>query len=97
MTTPWRHSPRCRPQTRSPTGRLTAVLVRPAAAVFAPDPRISAAGLFGVEVLHSDTFRVLFDHFRDTSMRRPAMPRCSGWWALPLQRPGVMECRASWG
>jgi integrase len=50
-----------------------------------------------VNVLHKGTLRVLFDHLRETRTRRPAMPRCSGWWALPLQRPGVMECRAPWG
>ena len=33
----------------------------------------------------------LFVHFRETRTRRPAMPRCSGLWALPLQCPGVME------
>jgi hypothetical protein len=41
-----------------------------------------------VDVLHSGTSRVLLDHLRDTRTRRPAMPRCSGLWALPLQRPG---------
>ena len=41
--------------------------------------------------------RVLLDHFLDTRTRRPAMPRCSGWWTFPLQRPGVIECRAPWG
>ena len=37
---------------------------------------------------------VLFDHFRETDTRRPAMPRCWSWCALPLHRPGVMEWRA---
>jgi hypothetical protein len=41
--------------------------------------------------------RVLLDHFRETRTRRPAMLRCSDWWALPLQRPGVIECQAPWG
>jgi len=40
---------------------------------------------------------VLFDHFRETSTRRPAMPRWSSWWAFPLHRPGIVECRAPLG
>jgi hypothetical protein len=43
------------------------------------------------------TTKLLLDHFRETRTRRPAMPRCSGLWALSLQRPGVMECRAPLG
>jgi hypothetical protein len=50
-----------------------------------------------VDVLHSGTFGVLFDHFLETRTRRPAIPRCSGLWALPLHRPGVVECRAPLG
>lgn len=63
----------------------------------ATDLRIPTAGLFGWTYYIAVRLESLFDHFRDTRTRRPAMLRCSAWWALPLQRPGIIACRAPWG
>jgi hypothetical protein len=38
------------------------------------------------------SLRVLPDHLREVSTRRPALPRCSGRWALPLHPPGTGSC-----
>jgi hypothetical protein len=73
-----------------PVGPVLGAVARLNACGFEELPNECAA--LGAVIIES-----LVDHFRETKTRRPAMPRCSGWWALPLQCPGVMECRAPLG